>query len=166
MIIVRTQHSTQQHYRYSPFATVVDISQNKYTLYHWNEALPNRPDDFASSPNFYASNTFFLYTAFSCSSSMNVITVCGPSRKKYGMKPFHSASTLSCRTTFASTSIDPEYGTLPAASGFMFWMRVFAMSTGIETTVVTKPLIMLAVKNMPMPSCMPHCSTSIVLAEE
>jgi len=28
-----------------------------------------------------------LYAAFICSKAMNVSTVCGPSRKKYGVKP-------------------------------------------------------------------------------
>lgn len=76
---------------------------------------------------------------FSCSNTQKVMIECGHSLEKYGVKPFHKANTPSFLTTLTSTSIEPLYSGLPSIT-FMFWIRVFAISTGIEATVVTKPL--------------------------
>lgn len=50
------------------------------------------------------------------------MTVCGPRRAKYGVKPFHKENTPSCFDTFIRTSIDPLYSGTPPGSVFIFWI--------------------------------------------
>ena len=81
---------------------------------------------------------------FSCSKNTKVRMVCGPRRKKYGVKPFHNAVTPSVFTIFFTQSKAPEYSLFlpltPALHAhFIIWRRVFTISTGSDTTVQKKP---------------------------
>lgn len=65
--------------------------------------------------------------------------------------------------TWRKQSAKPEYGILPAASGFIFWMRVLTKSNGSEQAEAKKPAIIDAVTVIGMPRRL-VCSFSISLA--
>lgn len=65
--------------------------------------------------------------------------------------------------TLRKQSAKPVYGILPAASGFIFWMRVLTKSKGREQADAKKPAIMDAVTVIGRPRRL-LCSFSISLA--
>ena len=102
---------------------------------------------------------------FSCSKNTKVRMVCGPRRKKYGVKPFHSAVTPSFFTIFFTQSKAPEYSlflrlTLKFHAHFIICRRVFTISTGSDTTVQKKPEVSEEAMCRPRPSCLNRCHLS------
>ena len=91
--------------------------------------------------------------------------VWGPRRKKYGVKPFHSAVTPSDFTIFLTQSNAPEYSlflplTPHASIHFIICRRVFTISTGSDTTVQKKPDVSEDAMCRPRPSVLNRCHLS------